>query len=160
MLISIIAAMSENRVIGRDGLLPWHIPADLANFRAITMGHPLLMGRRTYESIGHPLPGRSCIVLTRQSDYHPPGCIVVADFAAAVAAAGAAAELFVCGGGELYRQVMPLADRLYLTIVHRQLAGDAHFPPVPEDFRLLRQEELAAEPGATFYLMERQGQKR
>ncbi|MDX1687598.1 MAG: dihydrofolate reductase, partial [Candidatus Promineifilaceae bacterium] len=109
--ISLIAALDRNGVIGDDGRIPWRLPADLKYFKRVTMGKPLIMGRKTYESIGRPLPGRQNIVLTRQRDYRAPGCTVVHSLEEALAAAGDAEEVMVAGGGSVYRQFLPRADR-------------------------------------------------
>ena len=129
-IISAIVAMSENRVIGRNNQLPWHLPADLKHFKAITTGHPILMGRKTYESIGKPLPNRTNFVITRDASFQAPGCIVVTSLEAALqqAAELQAKELFIIGGAQIYQQAMPIIQRLYLTIVHQQFEGDAFFP--------------------------------
>ena len=126
--VSLIAALAENRVIGRDNTLPWRLPADLKRFRRLTTGHPILLGRKNYESIGRPLPERTNIILTRDRAYRAPGCIVVDTLEAAYAATSAASEMFVIGGGELYAQTLARADRLYLTWVHAQVPGDTFFP--------------------------------
>jgi dihydrofolate reductase len=127
--ISLIAALASNRVIGRQGALPWHLPEDLRRFKALTLGHPVLMGRRTWESIGRPLPGRRNIVITRQADYRPSGAEVFPDLGSALEALAGAPEVFVIGGGELYAAALPLAHRLQLTELHQEVEGDAHFPP-------------------------------
>lgn len=127
MTISIIVAMAENRVIGVDNTLPWHLPGDMKWFRRHTLGKPVVMGRKTYESIGRPLPERTNIVVTRNPDYWAPGCQVVPSIEAALEAAGEG-EVMVLGGADLYRQILPRADRLYLTLVHAQVMGDALFP--------------------------------
>lgn len=155
MRITLIAAMAENRVIGNRGAIPWHLPDDLARFRAITLGHPVLMGRRTFESIGRPLPGRLNIVLSHREGYAPPGCLVARDLAAALELARDAAELFVCGGGELYREALPLADRILLTLVRGEFPGDVTFPEVPADFVETAREEGAGEPAHLFLTYER-----
>jgi len=126
-LISLIWAMDENRLIGRDNGLPWQLPADMAWFRQQTMGKPVLMGRKTFESIGRPLPGRLNLVLSRQS-IEIAGCTVVHTLDEAVAAAGDAAELMVMGGAEVYAMTLPHADRLYVTEVAGRFEGDAWFP--------------------------------
>jgi dihydrofolate reductase len=129
MRISLVVAMAANGVIGRDNGLPWHLPADLQHFKRITMGKPILMGRKTWESIGRPLPGRTSIVITRDTGYVAPGCIVVHSIDAALqAAADHADEAMVIGGAEFYRQVLPRADTLYLTRVHADFEGDTFFP--------------------------------
>ena len=133
MRISIIVAMAANGVIGRDNGLPWHLPADLQHFKRITMGKPILMGRRTWESIGRPLPGRTSIVITRDAAYTAPGCVVVHSVEAALqAAADCADEAMVIGGAEFYRQVLPRADTLYLTRIHADFEGDTWFPELDE----------------------------
>jgi dihydrofolate reductase len=134
MIISLIAAMDEHRAIGNDNRLPWSLPKDLERFRQLTYGHPVIMGRKTFESIGRPLPGRTNIVLTKQRDYQAPGCTIVHDLASAFAACADAEEVFIIGGQKLYHDTMAIADRIYLTIVHAHVGGDAHFPEIPEDF--------------------------
>ncbi len=128
MKLSLIAAMADNRVIGHENRLPWHLPADLQHFKAITLGKPVLMGRKTWESIGRPLPGRTNIVITRDTGYIAEGCLVAHSLEEAVRAAGEAAEVMVIGGAQLYRQALPLADTLYLTLVHAEIQGDTRFP--------------------------------
>jgi dihydrofolate reductase len=155
MRVTLIAAMAENRVIGNRGVIPWHLPDDLARFRAITLGHPVLMGRRTFESIGRPLPGRLNIVLSRREGYAPPGCLVAGDLAGALELARGAAELFVCGGGELYREALPLADRILLTLVRGEFPGDVTFPEIPADFVETAREEGVGEPAHLFLAYER-----
>ncbi len=132
MLISMIAALSTNGVIGRDNKLPWHLPEDLKYFKKVTMGKSLLMGRKTYESIGRPLPGRTNIVLSRQQQFAAPGVIIVHSTEQALAEAGrtGATELMVIGGEDVYRTMLPLARRLYLTRVDLKVEGDAFFPPL------------------------------
>jgi dihydrofolate reductase len=134
MIISLIAAMDENRVIGRDNEMPWDIPSDRKRFHAITRGHPVILGRKTFESIGRPLSGRTNIVLTRQKDYKVAGCTVVHNLESALAACVGADEVFVCGGEEVFRETISLAHRIYLTIVHEEFEGDAFFPEIPDDF--------------------------
>lgn len=130
MRVSLIAAVAENGVIGRDNTLPWRLPADLRHFRRLTLGHPVLLGRRNYESIGRPLPGRTNIVLTRRRGYTAPGCTVVHSLADALAAAAGTDELFVAGGAEIYAQALERAQRFYLTRVHAEVPGDTRFPEV------------------------------
>jgi dihydrofolate reductase len=125
--ISLIVAMGANRVIGRANKMPWHLPADLQRFRRITMGKPIIMGRKTYESIGHPLPGRQNIVVTSSLDYVAPGCEVVHTVEEALRLARGE-EIMVIGGGSLYRRFLPMADRLYITLIHRDYEGDTFFP--------------------------------
>jgi dihydrofolate reductase len=125
--ISLIVAMAKNRVIGKNNTLPWHLPADLKHFKALTMGHHIVMGRKTYESIGKPLPGRTAVVVTRNAEYAIPGVTVVNSIETAISACGSDDEIFVIGGAELYRQVIGFADRIYLTEIDADISGDAHF---------------------------------
>ncbi len=128
MMLSLIVAMANNRVIGKDGALPWHLPEDLRWFREQTLGHYLLMGRRTFEGIGVPLIGRQTIVVSRNPDFQAPRCRVAGDIASALALVPADARLFVCGGAQIYRQLLPLAERLYLTRIKLDVDGDTRFP--------------------------------
>jgi dihydrofolate reductase len=132
MKVSLIAAMSENGIIGRNGRLPWHLAADLQHFKQITLGHAIVMGRRTWESIGRPLAGRRMIVVTRQSGYRAEGVEIAGSLDDALALARAAGddEVFVIGGAEIYRLALPYADRLYLTLIHAKIDGDTVFPPI------------------------------
>ena len=131
MRVALIAAIADNRVIGREGGMPWHLPADLRHFRRLTMGHHLIVGRRTWQSIGKPLEGRRILVLTRSKAVEPPGAEPSPSLEEALAVAEAAGddEPFVAGGEEIYRLTLPIADRLYLTRVHARPSGDVHFPP-------------------------------
>jgi dihydrofolate reductase len=133
MRISLVVAVAENAVIGDGNALPWHLPDDLKRFKALTLGKPILMGRKTHESIGRALPGRLNIVMTRQPGADFPGCVVVNSWAQAKAAAGDAAELAVIGGAEIYAQALSSADIVHLTRVHAEIAGDARFPALPPD---------------------------
>jgi len=132
MKISIVVAMAANRVIGNNNQLPWHLPADLKHFKQTTMGKPILMGRKTWESIGRALPGRTNIVITRDENYAAPGCVVVHSIEAAMQAAQQQDEVMVIGGAEFYRQVLPRADTIYLTRIHQDFEGDAFFPELDE----------------------------
>lgn len=125
-----IAAMARNRVIGRNGTLPWRLPADMRHFVRLTRGKPVITGRRNFQDIGKPLPGRHNIVLTRDPLFAAPGCTVVRDAEAAIRAAGTAEEIMVIGGEAVYRRFLPLADRLYLTVVEADFEGDTHFPEI------------------------------
>jgi dihydrofolate reductase len=141
VIISIIVAVSENGVIGRDGGLPWRLSGDLQRFKQLTMGHTVIMGRRTWESIGRQLPGRRMIVVSRQPDYKVDvaDVVVAANLDAAMQAvrSGGDEEAFVIGGAELYRAALPIADRLYLTRVRAEVAGDTIFPQIDcDDWRL------------------------
>ncbi len=155
MIVSLIAAMAENRVIGGGGAIPWHLPADLRHFREITMGHPVIMGRRTYASIGGPLPGRRNLVLSRSSGFRAEGVEVFASLEEALAACTGAEEVFVCGGGEVYREALPLSDRIYLTIIHREYDGDTRFPPIPADFVEVKRMEEPGPPPFSRLVLER-----
>jgi dihydrofolate reductase len=126
--LTLIVAVADNGVIGRQNELPWRLPADLKRFKAITMGKPIIMGRKTFESIGKPLPGRTNIVITRQSDLSLPGCVVVASLQAALVAAGDVDEAMIIGGAEIYRQSFAQADCVQLTEVHAVIEGDVRFP--------------------------------
>jgi len=128
MIISIIVAMDKKGVIGLDGDLPWHLSADLKHFKAITMGKPLIMGRKTHESIGRPLPGRKNIVLTHSQEFKTEGCTVVYSLEEALIAAGEVDEVMIMGGSGIYDQSLASADRLYLTEVHADVNGDVYFP--------------------------------
>ena len=127
MTITLLAAVGTNLVIGRDGAMPWHLPQDLAHFKATTMGHTIVMGRRTYDAIGRALPGRRTIVMTRQQGWHAPSVEVAHSLAEALALAGPT-DVFVVGGAEVYRQAMPFADKMILTEVEMSPEGDALFP--------------------------------
>ena len=128
--VSLIVAMARNRVIGAGGRIPWHLPNELQLFKRITMGHPIIMGRKTYESIGRLLPGRTTIIVTRQSDYRVPGAIVAHSLDEAIARCRNEEEIFVIGGGELYRETLPRADRIYLTTVEAEPPGDTFMPEI------------------------------
>jgi dihydrofolate reductase len=131
-MISIIVAASTNNVIGANGDLPWRLSDDLKHFKAITMGKPIVMGRKTWDSIGRPLPGRQNIVITRQADFVAEGCDVVASLEDAAAAAGDDEEVMIIGGSQIYLLALPMAERLYLTRVHAEIEGDAFFPEIDE----------------------------
>jgi dihydrofolate reductase len=126
--VSIIAALADNGVIGRAGALPWHLPDDLRRFKSLTMGRPVLMGRRTFSSIGRALPGRRNLVATRNPQLLPPTVEAVADVGAAIAACADVRELCVIGGADIYRQSLPLATHLELTLVRATIDGDVYFP--------------------------------
>lgn len=156
--VAMIAAVGENGVIGSDGSIPWRLPTDFAHFKRTTLGKPLIMGRKTFESIGKPLPGRTNIVVTRQQAYHPNGVTVLGslkaalDHAQSIAAADGAEEVMIGGGGEIYREAMPLAERLYVTHVAASPTGDARFPAidpkqweVEAELELLRSERDSAD---------------
>ncbi len=130
--ITLVVAMAANRVIGCKNRLPWHLPADLRHFRQMTLGKPVLMGRKTHESIGRALPERTNIVVTRDDAYTAPGCIVVHSIESALKAAGEREEVMVIGGTDLYWQLLPRAGRICLTLIHAKFEGDARFPELDE----------------------------
>ena len=144
MLISLIAAMSSNRVIGNRGAIPWKIPGEQQMFKQITLGHTVIMGRKTYETLGRPLPGRTNIVITRQSDYRAPGCTIAHDLASALNACPAGeSEAFIGGGGQLYHEALPLADRIYLTVIPGEMPGDTYFPEIPTtEFKIMKSQTM------------------
>lgn len=142
LLISLIVAIAQNRTIGVAGRLPWHLPDDLQRFKQLTMGQTLLMGRKTYQSIGRPLPGRETIILSRDPDFSAAGCRVVASLTEGIAAAQTE-QLFICGGEDIYRQTLPLVEKIYLTELLAEVPGDTFFPELPEgEFALLQSEAL------------------
>jgi dihydrofolate reductase len=146
MRVAIIVAMDRGGLIGADGTLPWRLPADLQRFKAITMGHPLIMGRKTHESIGRPLPGRLNIVLSRQVDYHAEGCVVVPSMNEALRAGADAEQVFVIGGADIYRAALPGADTIYLTRVDADFDGDTRFPEWDEEaWRVVSRERHSAD---------------
>jgi dihydrofolate reductase len=160
MRISLIVAMTRARVIGRNNTMPWHLPADLKRFRAITMGRPIIMGRKTFESLPRVLPGRPHIVISRDPNYEAPDAEVVASLDAALEVANDAEEVFVIGGAEIYRQALPRADRIYLTLVDAEIEGDVYFPEFDlSDWREIEQGERAADTQnsyrLTFSILER-----
>lgn len=130
MKISLIVAMSSNRAIGLNGQMPWHLSADLKRFKQITMGSPILMGRKTFEAIGRPLPGRDNIIISRDPHYQQPGCRVFSDIDSVLRACADCPELYVIGGATLYEALLPRADYLYLTEIHKIFAGDTFFPEI------------------------------
>lgn len=129
-MISMIAAMAEGRVIGEGGSMPWHLPADLQHFKKITSGHPILMGRKTFDSIGRPLPKRRNIVLTRDKSFSAEGVEVIHDFSSVTSLMKEEEEFFVIGGATIYEQLLPKAERLYITDIHHSFNGDTFFPAI------------------------------
>lgn len=156
MITSIIAAMSLNRVIGKNNQIPWHIPGEQQRFKQITWGHAIIMGRKTHESIGRPLPGRTNIVITRQKNYIAPGCIVVHSLEAALQSCPPnETESFIIGGEQIFRLALPLAHRIYLTIVQKEIEGDAFFPEVT-DMTVISEVTVMSPPlPYTFLIFER-----
>jgi dihydrofolate reductase len=159
-LISLIVAMAQNGVIGRGNALPWRLPADLKRFKESTLGKPILMGRKTYESIGHPLPGRANLVLTRDRDWRAKGVIPVHSVEEALRQTRTCDELVAIGGAEIYRLLLPLARRIYLTHVQADIQGDTFFPAFDSaqwddvEFHSLPADERHAYP-VTFVTLER-----
>ena len=150
--VSILVAMAKNRVIGRNNALPWQLPPDLKRFKELTMGHHIVMGRKTYESIGRPLPGRTSVIITRQPDYQVPGAIVVAsiDQALKVCSAGKEVdqEIFVIGGAQIYRQSLGLCQRIYITEIQQEFDGDTLFPELnQQEWREISREKYRLNDG-------------
>lgn len=163
MKISLIVAMDKNRGIGKAGRLPWHLPADLKLFKQITMGHHLIMGRKTWESIGRPLPGRTMIVLTHQPEFQPDGCIVARslDEGLDIALRNGEEEVFVIGGAQVFTQALPIADRIYLSRVEGVFEADVSFPEIDlTDWSLLERVVHPADDNNplafTFEILERE----
>lgn len=156
MILSHIAAAAENNVIGADNKLPWDIPEDMKFFREKTKGHAVIMGRKTYESMGKPLPNRLNVIITRQKDYQVPGGVVVASIDDAIEHCRGKVkeygeEVFIIGGGEIYKQSMNLVDIIYLTRVHKAIPGDARYPAVdPRQFEEIERRERQGDPPYTF----------
>jgi len=132
-MLSLIAAMARNRVIGKDNAMPWHLPADLKRFKTLTMGKPMIMGRKTWESLPGLLPGRPHIVVTRNPEYQTVGAQTASSLQQAIDLAGAAEEIMIIGGGALYAQALPLAQRMYLSIIQADVEGDTWFPDYAEN---------------------------
>lgn len=146
MKISLLVAMAENRAIGRDGRLPWHLSADLKRFKKLTLGHVVIMGRKTFESIGRPLPRRRSIVLSRDPDYVARGAETAGSLDEALARAAGEDEVFIVGGSQVFAEALPRADRLYLTRVHAEVEGDVFFPELdPDAWELLSEERHEAD---------------
>lgn len=146
MTISIIVALSENNVVGVNNQLPWKLSADLKRVRGLTMGHHIIMGRKTYESIGRPLPGRVNVVITRNTDFKADGCIIVGSLSEALKISKSDPEVFIFGGGEIFRDALPQVSKIYMTKVHHSLEGDTHFPTLnPQEWRELERTEFKAD---------------
>lgn len=145
-MISFIVAMDKNRVIGKNNQLPWHLPADLQFFKKTTMGHPIVMGRKTHESIGKPLPGRENIIVTRNEDYYREGCTVIhSPMELKLMEGQKQGEIFVIGGAELFQTLFPIADRMYITMIDHEFEGDTYFPEFDQSDWAL----VSVEPGKT-----------
>ena len=153
--ISLVAAMAHNRIIGKDNDMPWHMPADLAHFKKVTLGKPVIMGRKTFESIGRPLPGRKNIVITRNSQWKHEGVEVVTSPEQALLLVNNVEEVMIIGGGNIYQQFLPMADRLYLTFIDLEVEGDTQFPDWNDDSVWIEVEKLRNEPdGKNIYSYE------
>lgn len=168
--LSALVAMAQNGVIGRDNAIPWHLPPDLRRFKALTMGHPIIMGRKTYESIGRPLPGRTNIIVTRQADYRIENAIVVGSLTEAFkhccatrmgqGRTGKDTECFVIGGADIFRDTLPLCERLYITEIWRNYEGDVYFPEFDrEEWEEISREKHVGEGELEYYfvVLERRG---
>ena len=157
MILSLIAAMASNRIIGNKGDIPWKIPGEQKMFKEITLGHTVIMGRKTYETLGQPLPGRTNIVVTRQTAYQAPGCLIAHDLADAIqACAQDENEAFICGGGQLYHEAFAMADRIYLTVIPKEIPGDTYFPEISEvEFEMIKSEMIDGVEPYSFYIYER-----
>ncbi len=155
--ISLIAAMAQNRVIGRDGGIPWHVAGEQKLFKRITLGHTLIMGRKTHESIGRPLAERLNIVISRRRDYRPEGCLAAAGLPAALALVqDGETEVFIIGGGQLYKEAIALAGRIYLTVIPLDVAGDTFFPVIPEqEFAVTAHERVEGPQPYDFFIYDR-----
>ena len=157
MRISLIAAMASNRVIGDKGDIPWKIPGEQKMFKRITIGHSVIMGRKTYESLGNPLPERTNIVVTHQTSYQAPDCIIVHDLESAFNSCPTGErEAFICGGAQLYQLGLAMADRIYLTLIPKEISGDTYFPEIPEtEFQIIKSESIDGIEPYYFYIYER-----
>lgn len=153
MRVSLIVAMDRKRGIGINGKLPWHLSSDLRNFKSVTMGSALIMGRKTYESIGRPLPGREMIVISRNPAYQASGCTIMPSLDEALDFAHKRGdhEVFVIGGGEMFRQALPRADRIYLTLVDAETVADTYFPELNMDeWNIIESRQVPQSPGDDF----------
>lgn len=150
MKISLIVAMARNHAIGLNGQMPWHLSADLKRFKQITMGSPVVMGRKTFEAIGRPLPGRENVVISRSEGYRADGCQVFADLAEAMQSLGHASQVFVIGGATLYRAMLADADCLYLTLIDREFAGDTFFPEIGDNWQEIEREQVSDDQAVDF----------
>ncbi|QDQ03054.1 dihydrofolate reductase [Lysinibacillus fusiformis] len=162
-MISLIVAHDENYVIGYENGMPWHLPGDLQYFKEKTMSKPMIMGRKTFESIGRPLPGRRNIVITRDESYHADGIEAVTSLEAALGLAGDVPEIMIIGGEQIFRLSMDIADRLYITKINHAFNGDTFFPKYEEDFKKVSAQEAETAPeGYTFQyqIFERKNQLR
>ena len=139
-MISIIAAVSENGIIGSGNAMPWHIKEDFKRFKTLTTGHPVIMGRKTFESLGRPLPNRTNIIVTRNKSFIINDCLTASSIEEAINMCNHEEEIFIIGGGEIYRQAMPMADKIYLTLIHKSFNGDTFFPEIDSGWREISRE--------------------
>lgn len=163
--LSVIAAIARNRVIGNNNAIPWHLPQDLKRFKELTLGHPLIMGRKTYESIGRLLPGRTSIIITRRGGYEVPGALIVKSIGEALGVCSQTKsgegenlaqvnECFVIGGADIFQQMLPLCERLYMTEIQRDFEGDAYFPEFDRnDWREVSREEHVDDDGLEYHFL-------
>jgi dihydrofolate reductase len=142
-MIKIIVAISKNRVIGDSNKLIWHLPADLKRFKEITTGHPIVMGRKTFQSIGRPLPNRRNIIITRDDSYEVEGCEIVNSIEEAMLLTGS--DCFIIGGGEIYKQTLNLSDKIYMTVVDEEFEGDTTFPDLSSDWYISKKEDFLSD---------------
>ena len=161
MEIILIVAMAANRVIGRDNDIPWHIPGEQQRFKRVTMGHTLVMGRRTFESIGRPLPERKTVIITRNEDHAEPGCTIAHSLPEALEYCREDEKVFIAGGGDIFTQAMTITDTIYLTTLHREVEGDIFFPEFSESEFIKEQEETVndEEEPYTFAIYRRRTKK-
>ena len=151
MTISIIVALSENNVVGINNQLPWHLSADLKRVKSLTMGHHLIMGRKTHESIGKPLPGRTNVIITRNKNFKAEGCIVVSSLQEAFALSKNDSEVFIFGGGEIFREALPFVHKIYMTRIHHHMDGDTYFPELnPSDWKEISRQDFKADEKNNF----------
>ena len=151
MKISLIVAMASNRVIGKNNQMPWHLSADLRKFKQITMGNPIVMGRKTFESIGKPLPGRKNIIISRNKSYEQPGCQVFSDIDLALASCANYDEVFIIGGSAMYEMMLPRAELIYLTQIEQEFSGDTFFPEIlASDWQIVERQLVTDDKEAAF----------
>lgn len=156
MIISLIAAMGKNRVIGKDNSLPWKLPEDMKRFKKLTLGKPVIMGRKTFESIGKPLPDRKNIILTKDKNYRAEGCIIAHSADNALKAAKTGKEIMIAGGEQIFREFLPKASRMYLTFIDKDFEGDAHFPKYNQaEWKETKREEHQNDYSYSFVDLER-----
>ena len=163
-MISFVVAIGQNNVMGKDNAIPWHIPADLKFFKKVTMGHPIVMGRKTYDSIGKPLPGRENIIMTRNQNYAQEGCTVIHTIEELLKLEEKNEEVCVIGGAEIFKITFPHADRLYLTKINHEFEGDTFFPDFDEsEWKIISEEKGPKDEknpyDYTFFIYERKGDK-